>query len=243
MKQARWQRSMQWPLTTAALLFLVVYAWQVLADLTGPLRVASDIIINITWVLFFVDYIVTLALAENRRRWFITHLFDFVVVALPILRPLRLLRLVTLVSILQRRASSAFRGRVVIFAAASTALLVFVASLAELDAERDAPGSLIRTFPEALWWAFVTITTVGYGDYYPVTGVGRLIAAGVMLSGIALIGVVTATLASYIVERVSKQDDESDAATRQQVHELAEEIRQLRAELGRGPLRKSSQMD
>ncbi|WP_237358201.1 potassium channel family protein [Rathayibacter tritici] len=61
-----------------------------------------------------------------------------------------------------------------------------MASLAVLDAERDTPGALITTFDQALWWAFVTITTVGYGDLYPVTGTGRFIAAGIMLGGIAM---------------------------------------------------------
>jgi voltage-gated potassium channel len=229
--QKRWQEITEWPLTVAAVLFLVAYAWEVLGHLTGAAGAIAEVVINTTWVLFVLDYLTNLLLAERRGRWFVTHLFDFIVVALPILRPLRLLRLVTLVSILQRHAGAAFRGRVVLFAASSTALLLFVASLAMLDAERGAPGALITTFPQALWWAFVTITTVGYGDLYPVTGTGRFIAAGIMLGGIALIGVVTATLASYIVERVTQQDETTDKRTQEQVRNLTDEIRQLREEL------------
>jgi voltage-gated potassium channel len=180
--QERWQELTGWPLTVAAAVFLVAYAWEVLGRLDGAAAGVADTVINVTWLLFLGDYITNLVLAERRGHWFVTHLFDFVVVALPVLRPLRLLRLVTLVSILQRRASSAFRGRVVLFAASTTALLLFVASLAVLDAERGAVGASITTFPQALWWSFVTITTVGYGDLFPVTGAGRLIAAGVMLS-------------------------------------------------------------
>lgn len=215
----------------AAVIFLIAYAWEVLGHLTGTAAALAETVITLTWALFVLDYLITLLLAERRGRWFITHLFDFIVVALPILRPLRLLRLVTLVSILQRRAGAAFRGRVILFAASSTALLLFVASLAMLDAERGSPGALITTFPQALWWAFVTITTVGYGDLYPVTETGRFIAAGIMLGGIALIGVVTATLASYIVERVTQHDEYSESRIHQQVRDLADEIRQLRAEL------------
>lgn len=67
----------------------------------------------------------------------------------------------------------------------------------------------------------MTVTTVGYGDYFPVTGVGRIVSAGLMLGGIALIGVVTATLASWIVEKVGEQQDDSTAR-------LAEEVAELR---------------
>ena len=82
---------------------------------------------------------------------------------------------------------------------------MFVAALAVLDFERNAREASITTFGDALWWAFVTITTVGYGDYSPVTVEGRLVAVGLMLGGIALIGLVTASLASWIVERVAAE--------------------------------------
>lgn len=77
------------------------------------------------------------------------------------------------------------------------------------------------------------MTTVGYGDQYPVTTVGRFIAAGLMVGGIALLGVVTATLASWMVHTVEEATEDEAAATRSQVNELAAEVRALRAELAR----------
>jgi voltage-gated potassium channel len=135
---------------------------------------------------------------------------------------------VTLLTILQRAAGPAFRGRVVVYVIGAVSLLVFVAALAMLDTERSAPESLITTFPDSLWWAVVTITTVGYGDVYPVTELGRVIAVGVMLGGIALLGIVTATLASWIVDRVARQDEQAQAATRKQVADLANEVAELK---------------
>jgi len=76
-------------------------------------------------------------------------------------------------------------------------------SLAALDAERSATGSNITTLGDSVWWAFVTVTAVSHGDYFPVTGTGRLVAVGLMLGGVILVAVVTATLASWIIERIA----------------------------------------
>lgn len=110
-------------------------------------------------------------------------------------------------------------------------MVVFVAALAALDAERNSPGATITTFGDALWWAVVTITTVGYGDLSPVTIEGRMIAVALMIGGIGLLGVVTATLASWIVERVARKDEDQQAATRLELRTLTEEIAQLRRDL------------
>ena len=110
-----------------------------------------------------------------------------------------------------------------------------------LDAERHEPGSSIRTFGQALWWALTTTTTVGYGDTFPVSTQGRFIAALLMIGGVALTGVVTATLASWIVSLVEEENAEQEAATRaqvtalqQQVSELSERIDRLLEERGLG---------
>ncbi|QNE46913.1 two pore domain potassium channel family protein [Glaciihabitans sp. INWT7] len=204
MTLARWKLLTEWPLAGAALLFLVAYACSVIGDFAGPESTVTDWIMNVVWAMFVVDYVVSLVLARPRGRWFVRHLYELLIVVLPVLRPLRLLRLVTLLAVLHRTAGSALRGRITLYVGGSALLLVFVAGLAVLDAEQNASGSNIRTFGDALWWAFVTITTVGYGDYYPVTLVGRLIAVGLMISGIALIGSVTATFASWFIEIIGR---------------------------------------
>ena len=222
-----WERATEWPLTGAAVVFLGAYAWEVLTNAQGGAKNAAELVIDVVWALFGVDYLVRLALAPSRGQWFLHHLPDLAVIALPILRPLRLLRLVTLVGIMQRSAGTALRGRITLYTAGSAALLIFTSALATLDAERDEPGSSIRTFGQALWWALTTITTIGYGDTFPVSTEGRFIAALLMIGGVALIGVVTATLASWIVSLVEEESAEQEAATQAQVAALQRQVSEL----------------
>lgn len=224
---ARWERVTEWPLTFAAVLFLAVYSVEVIGDLRGRDHLAAETAIDIVWAVFAADYAVRLRLAPDRGRWFAHHLLDLAVVALPLLRPLRLLRLATPISVLQRTAGLALRGRIAVYTAGAAILLTYVGALATLDAEKHAPGATITSFPKALWWAFVTITSVGYGDHIPTTGTGRTVAALLMIAGIAVIGTVTATLASWIVSRVAEETAEEEAATRQQVAALQRQVTDL----------------
>jgi voltage-gated potassium channel len=216
----------------AALAFLAAYAWPILdPDLSAGVLLACALVTWTAWAVFAVEYVTRVALAPDRRRYVLRHLHDLAVIVLPLLRPLRLLRLVTVIGALNRRAGSSLRGRVVVYVAGGTTLLTVVAALAMLDAERDAPGANITTIGDALWWAVTTITTVGYGDRYPTTITGRGVAVGLMLAGIALLGVVTATLASWLVERVREENVADRAATAVQVQALMAEVRALRDDL------------
>lgn len=210
--QESWKAATEWPITGCAVLFLAAYSWSVIGNVQGDLHEALEWVQWSVWVVFAIDYIVNFALAPRRWHWFTTHLPQFFVVALPALRPLRLLRLISLVSVLQRAAGMFMRGRITIYVVGSAILLVYIASLAELEAERPYAHSTIHTFGEAVWWAFVTITTVGYGDYIPVSFEGRAIAVGLMISGIALLGTITATIASWMVERVTSSEEKADEA-------------------------------
>lgn len=105
----------------------------------------------------------------RRAQWIVFHLHEVAMVVLPMLRPLRLLRLVTLLWVLPRSIGTALRGRVVTYAAGATLVLILIASLAILDAERPDPDSVITTFHDALWWATAAFATVAYSDYAPVT--------------------------------------------------------------------------
>ncbi|MGY1708372.1 potassium channel family protein [Geodermatophilus sp. SYSU D00758] len=232
----RWEQAAEWPLIAAAVLFVVSYAWPVIdPDLAAPWPEVLTVLTWATWTVFAVDYLVRLGLASDRRAFVRTHLVDLALVVLPLFRPLRLLRLVTLLNVLNRNAGRSLRGRVAVYVAGATTLVLFLAAVAALDAERDAPDANITGFADAVWWAFATVTTVGYGDRFPVTPTGRAIAVGLMLAGIALLGVVTAALASWLIERVEEVEEESQAATRRDVHALADEVARLRAELAARP--------
>jgi voltage-gated potassium channel len=74
-------------------------------------------------------------------------------------------------------------GRVTTYVLGASTMSIALAAIAVLDAEQDAQGPNITTFGDALWWAATTVTTVGYGDRFPVTGQGRLIAVALMVMG------------------------------------------------------------
>ncbi|WP_051501006.1 potassium channel family protein [Nesterenkonia sp. AN1] len=210
-RYARWDRATERPMAIIALLFLGVYAYVVI----GNLRLSGvdwpRAFMTGVWVIFALHYVISLVLVRDRVRWFFTHLHELAMALLPFLRPLQLLRLVKLLSVLHKTAGTALRGQVTVYVAGTSAILVLIAALGVLDAEQNAQGANITSFGDAMWWAFVTITTVGYGDYYPVTDLGRMIAVGLMIAGIALIGSVTATLASWFVEKVAQTQQETQA--------------------------------
>lgn len=222
---AKWDRAMEWPLTVAALAFFAAYAWEILAGLTGGLELLAEAFIWAAWGVFVVDYFIRLAITENRWRWFYRHLLDLAIVILPMLRPLRLMRFLAVIAIIQRGAGGILRGRVMLFTVGSTILIIIIAGLAVYDAEHTVGN--IKTFGDAIWWSFVTMTTVGYGDFYPVTIAGRAVAVGLMVGGITLIGVISATLASWIVERVSNETSKR-AATADQIESLHAEVAELK---------------
>jgi len=224
---ARWEGLAEWPLAAIAALFLVLYSVQVLASPQGFHGHVVQVLLALLYVPFAVDYVVRLVLAKNRGRWFVRHLLDLAVVALPFLRPLRILRLVVLVAAVQRAFGDVVRGGVVIYTAVSATLLVYASSLAVLQAERSVPGARITSFGDAVWWAITTITTVGYGDLYPVTVMGRTIAVLLMVGGISLIGTITATVAAWIVGRVAAQDGAQRAATVAHIEDLQAHIKRL----------------
>lgn len=185
-------------------------------------------------------YVVSILLAKDKKAWFKGNLLMLVSIALPVFRPLRLLRLVAVLNVLNRTGGMAVRGRITLYTCCSVTLLMYIGALAELDVERGVPGASITDFGEAIWWSFVTVTTVGYGDLSPVTWQGRSIAIGLMITGVALIGIVTATLASWIVDCVrdetDKRADEAESETEQlrhNVRELTDTVNQLRDDIAR----------
>lgn len=228
-----WEARTALALTALAMLFLAVYAIPILwPNLAAGWRKVCEVANVLIWAAFAADFATRVAIHPRRWVFVRTHLFDLAVLLLPVLRPLRALRVVTAVLALGRRGGAWARGRLAVYVGGTTVLLVVVAALAVLDAERGHPDGNIGSYPEALWWAVVTITTVGYGDHFPVTVAGKWVAVGLMVGGIGLIGFVTGTLASWIVDRVSTADRPQEA-TKADIEAVLEELAALRAEISR----------
>jgi voltage-gated potassium channel len=198
--------------------FLGAYAWPIL----DPQLSQS--------LLFAADLVVRLVLTERRRSFLRENWLDVLTLAVPMLRPVRALRVVVALNVLARRGGEFARGRVVASVVGAVSTVALVSSLAMLDAERGHADANIKTFGDSIWWAAATVTTVGYGDRYPATTQGRFIAAALMISGIALLGVVTAAIASWFVQRMSEVET-VERRTGEDVAALAAEVRQLREEL------------
>jgi Ion channel. len=230
--RSRWEVVTEWPLNIAAVVFLIAYAIPVAQpDAAGWLLLACEVVIWVTWGLFAVDYVTRFALAKGKWRFLRSNLIDLAAVVLPMLRPLRLVRLLSLLSILNRTATQRLHGRVVTYTVGAVSLLVIVGALAVTDAERGVPGANIENLGDGFWWAAVTIATVGYGDRFPVSPIGRGVAVALMVGGIALLGVVTATIASWLVQRVADVTVQQETATREQVELLASELAEIKGHL------------
>lgn len=190
-------------MTAAAVGFLAAYAVPIIwPESPAAIRDTCEVLTWLVWGAFALDYVARRVLSQDRRAYVRRHLLDLAIIALPLLRPLRLLRLVTMLKFIDASATNRFRGRILTYVLGGASLLGFVGALAVLDAERETPGGNIDTFGDALWWAFTTMTTVGYGDRYPVTTMGRFVAVGLMVGGVTILSTVTAMLASWMVERV-----------------------------------------
>jgi voltage-gated potassium channel len=196
----RWSAAMYWPLTAAALLFLITYTIHVIGDLSGPAALVTSSIITLSWLVFIVDYVVLLARSRPRAVWFRHHLLALGVLLIPALRPVRLLDVFARVFTFRRSASASLRARLLIYGIGSALLFLWYIALVVLQAERHAPGATIRSFGDAVWWAFCTITTVGYGDYVPITVPGRVAAVALMVGGVVLVGLIVATISSAVVD-------------------------------------------
>lgn len=199
----RWEKRAEVPLLLLALAFLVAYALPVLDPRLDPdLRTKLEVASWTVWAAFVIDFAARLYLAQERRAYAVSHWYDVALIVLPMLRPLRLLRLLAFARVLNRSAAGSLVGKVSAYVAGTAVMALGLGALAVLDAEQDASGANITTFGDALWWSATTVTTVGYGDLFPVTTTGRFVAVALMLVGIACIGAITAGVAAWLVAQV-----------------------------------------
>jgi voltage-gated potassium channel len=226
-------RLIEWPVVVLALLVVPALLLETRAE-SPALRTTAIVANWVIWVTFCVDFAIRWALARRlsflRTAWFDALLIvisppvvpDFLQSArsLRALRALRLIRSVAVASMGLKLARRLFGRNKFQYVALLAVALVFLGALAVFSVEQGTNPS-IQGYGDALWWAAVTTTTVGYGDVAPVTLEGRVIAVGLMIVGIGVIGVFTATVASLFFE----QEQESDLARlHRKLDELHEKV-------------------
>jgi voltage-gated potassium channel len=164
----------------------------------------------IIWVVFALDFVTLFALANEKRSFLKSHWIDLALVLLPFLRVLRIVR----IGMLFFRKLDFFKEKLMItipiYTVSSTILFTVLGASAVYDAEYANPDGNIKTPVDALWWSVVTVFTVGYGDKFPITSEGRWYAVGLMVCGIAVVGSVTATFASWLISQVKEVESEQE---------------------------------
>ena len=227
---AAWEDRTSTPMFVASVLYLLAFAAPIMSTrIQEPYDGYLNIIQMILWGLFAADYCVRLYLAP-RRLYFITHnLMNLAIVLLPAWRIVSFLAMIHLTANRQYKRLSELAVKLFGY----TAIFIIMFALAIYSVESSEPGAMIRDLPTAYWWTFTTLATVGYGDVYPITGIGRVIAVVVMLYGVGMVAVATGALASWIIEKIGGREEQEYPATKADVDDLRQEISELRALLAR----------
>jgi voltage-gated potassium channel len=227
---------------------LLGVAWLVIAIViltTAANSSASTLLVGALfglWAVLLVEYLVRLMVTPDRRGYLKRRWVEPATVVVPPFQSWHFVGMEKMSLLFHEaelrveailRHHSLFR---VLIAAAST---LFVGSWLVLLFEENAKGSNIHNYPDALWWAVVTVTTVGYGDRYPVTGGGRTVAVILMLLGIGLIGVLTATVASVFIKEHTDANREEfkkgHADLGQQLSVISDRLSDVERRLGATP--------
>ena len=189
----------------AVILFCLISIALAIEDLRRGLTPAERWADRIIYGLFAADYLIRLFLAEDRRDFAKKNIFDLIALipfsalfrAFRLARFARVLRLLRLAAVFGRglakvRSFLNVNGFKYVLSLTGLAILVSAFAMTYVEGIR---------FGDALWWAFVTATTVGYGDLSPATGTGRVIAAILMVVGIGLIGSLTSSITSFFLNK------------------------------------------
>ena len=187
-------------------------------NLSTEIKQLLDYVDNLICIIFLIDFCIRFFKADNKLKFMKWGWIDLIssIPTLDMFRAGRLLRLVRILRILRAFRSTKVLLKFVFkkkahgaFTTASifAVLILIFSSIAILQVETTENGN-IKSAEDALWWAFTTITTVGYGDKFPVTTEGRIIGVILMTAGVGLFGVFTGFIASWFVEEHKREDDE-----------------------------------
>jgi voltage-gated potassium channel Kch len=211
-------------LAVLSALWLIVLFAPELFDLSSTAETLTKIVDGLMWAIFVVDLLIRIALAPNDRlKWGLIGPL-IVVLSVPVAiytvndRFSYILRTIFFTIVVLRALGTVryfLRQRSILYLIVAEGVVIVIFGMLITAVERDAPGTTIHSLQDGLWWAVVTVATVGYGDTHPVTGEGRLVGVGLIVLGVAMFSILTASLAKLFVLR-----DETMIASRlQEIHE------------------------
>ena len=197
MMQKVWNQT----LTVLALAFLVAFSYPAFnTDISDSTQTSLDLIQWISWGAFASDLLYGLSTAKNKKSFLLKHPLDIAAVLLPFLRPLRLLRIISFGGLALQKVAMGKQFAITLKVFIASIFIAYVAAIQITISERAVESSNIKNFGDGIWWAITTVTTVGYGDKFPTTMEGKFLAVGLMIVGISLMGVITASVAAWFVK-------------------------------------------
>ena len=211
--QRRYDNLSSFPMFVAAMFWLLSTFFTWVPALQPDYRQEGWRLSLITWLIFAVDLVIRFILDPEKGKFLKRNWPFLVALAFP---PLRIVLVITAVMRVAKDRN-ALTKIVGLYAVYGVLFVVLFGSVFTLIFEIDAPGANIVSYGDAVWWGFVTVTTVGYGDFYPVTVAGRVVAVFIMFTGAAAVGAVTAAVASrFIAGSPSNSSSTSSSDSSQQ---------------------------
>lgn len=192
--------------------YLGIYSVQVLVEPPADIYASLELLAEVIFWIFAVDVVLRIihaggelltwkgALDFLRENW-----LALLALLLPAFRSLRVLRVIVVLRGLEPYLNTR-SSRVGMIVGVTFPLILYTAALSIYEAERYADGSNIQSFGDAVWWSIASVTTVGYGDKFPVTADGRVIATFLMVIGIGLFSALTALLAAWVMGDRKKEE-------------------------------------
>lgn len=231
LRAGKMARRLEIPLISAALLAIPVIVVQE-SNLRGSWQALASVLDWSIWVVFVANLVIMLALVPDRRRWLLANPMDVLIVvltppflpaAMKLARVLPIVRLFWLM-VMAHRLRKVFSLQGLRFAALIVFTIVVGGGVLFVAVE---PGQKLSTW-DGLWWALETVTTVAYGDIYPTTPLGRIVAAVVMTTGVGFVALLTGALAQrFLYGRDGGKDQETSPEAQTSPDQQSEMIRKL----------------
>lgn len=218
-------------LQVLGVIFLAGYAWPIInPNLSPTIHSLCNWTLFVIWIFFAFDYFARLSVADDKRIFMRKNLLDLAAVVLPFLPLLRAIRALAAVTVSSRRNRGSRSQQVTTSVVTLAFATWFVAGLAVTEAERHIDGANIQGVGDGWWWAITTMATVGYGDTYPVSTQGRIVGTALMIMGVALLGTITASIASNF-NSTDSEDSSKPRSSTAEIDVLKERIAELEGKL------------